>query len=587
MRVVACLAASVVLLAGCEGAILPPPTQPEPERPVEEGPRAVEPFACDPQQQPQELPLRRLSQQQYVNSIRAVIAEAALPQADRDAVRALLEPDLLRYPDDRRVGVPGERHGGFERLDQALQQEHVDVSYEVALALGDALVATDARRGALLGTCAVDADTGNDAKCLSDFVASFGALVARRPLTDAEITALVAVAESTPVAQTSVADVIATMLTGPRFLYHVEEVASAQESALDAWAVASRLSYHFWQAPPDRTLRELAASGALLDETTYRQQVERLFNDPRTDAALEQFFSEWFRLEELTPLNALVGTPVYDAFAGDDSPSMHLNEEMKEEVLDVAMHIARGDGSLSDLLTSRKFFARSDALAKLYGQPRWDGVSAPVDFAQPERAGLLTRAAFLASGSANTRPIIKGFRIRNALLCETIPPPPDNVDTSPIQLSADMTTRETVEALTEQPGSACMGCHKTLLNPLGFATENFDALGRVRTHQRLFDAQGNVIGEKPVNTQVLPNLSGVTETVAGIADVTRIIDEGGLFHTCFARQYFRYTFGRMEDDTRDGCALADLQKRALEHQTLGELLRSTALRPEFRERRLP
>ncbi len=105
-------------------------------------------------------------------------------------------------------------------------------------------------------------------------------------------------------------------------------------------------------------------------------------------------------------------------------------------------------------------------MSALYRQREWGGFAPPDELVEPERVGLLTRGAFVASGSATTRPVIKGYHIRNAFLCQAIPPPPANAKAVPPDLSPDLTTREVIERLTQQPGTACLGCHGSLLNAI-------------------------------------------------------------------------------------------------------------------------
>ena len=105
---------------------------------------------------------------------------------------------------------------------------------------------------------------------------------------------------------------------------------------------------------------------------------------------------------------------------------------------------------------------------------------------------------------------MKGVFLRTNVLCDTIPPPPPGANAKPPDLMPGMTTRESVEAITEMPGSICAGCHTLAINPLGFATEGFDALGRFRTAQRLFDAAGVETGTKAVNTSRSPRWSSAT-----------------------------------------------------------------------------
>jgi hypothetical protein len=148
-----------------------------------------------------------------------------------------------------------------------------------------------------------------------------------------------------------------------------------------------------------------------------------------------------------------------------------------------------------------------------------------------------------------------------------------------------MTTRESVEAVTEMPGTNCAGCHQSLINPLGFATESYDALGRYRTEQVLFDAEGNVVGRKPVNTNVVPYLTDSDDRPAsGALELMELVAESGKAEACLARNYFRFTAARWEDLARDGCTLEALRVRLVEGGTFQDLLRETVLAASFKER---
>ena len=180
---------------------------------------------------------------------------------------------------------------------------------------------------------------------------------------------------------------------------------------------------------------------------------------------------------------------------------------------------------------------------------------------------------------------MKGVFIRKALLCDQIPPPPENANATPPALSPDSTTREVVEGLTEQEGTTCAGCHAVLINPLGFATEDFDALGRHRTEQVLYDDDGNVTGSKPVDTTSVPRVDPDDDRMSsGAADLTQYMLESERVHACFARTYMRWTFGRPEDLDRDGCMLNAMTSDLVAGAPLEEVLREIALRDEFKTR---
>ena len=541
-------------------------------------------FVCDPDAVPESLPLRRLSHAQYENTIRDLV-RFALPQ-DADVVLPDIEPLFDEVPDDLRVG-PDKHYAGFTRLDQAVQQEHIDATYAIAYAVGAALTATPARLGAVAGACATDADAGNDDACLDAFIRSFGERVLRRAVTDDDVAFYRGPAGAAPFEAADWADVVALLMTAPHALYLVEhgKDGDAAVAELDGYELASRLSYHFWQTMPDEELLSAARSGALATDAGYEEQVDRVFADPRTRAALATFFSEWLENTTLEELDSRIGTPVFDAFRGDFTPGPDLRERMLAEVVDAAVWYAFDEqGSYDDFFASRRSFAKTDDLAGLYGVPAWDGSGEPPEWTDPARVGLLTRAAFVATGSANTRPIMKGVFLRKALLCDTIPPPPPNAGAKPPDLSAAQTTREVVEELTK--GGNCAGCHTTVINPLGFATENFDALGRSRKEQVLYDPDtGDEVGSAPVDTTSVPRIDDGDETPsAGAADLQKLVLASPKPHACFARQYFRFTFGRQEDLDRDACPLADVKATLDEGAPLAEALRAMALSDNFRRR---
>src|SRR5690606_17046352 len=160
------------------------------------------------------------------------------------------------------------------------------------------------------------------------------------------------------------------------------------------------------------------------------------------------------------------------------------------EVLDMAQYYTLAvEGRYEDLMTSPYSFARSQTLAKIYGVSTWNGTtSGLVRFPSADRrAGILTRAAFLSANSEYTRPIVKGKRIRVDILCDEIPPTPPGLIVDPLIQEPHLTTAQVVTRTTGS--NTCMTCHSQM-NPLGFASENFDSLGRARSIESKFDSSG-------------------------------------------------------------------------------------------------
>jgi hypothetical protein len=300
---------------------------------------------------------------------------------------------------------------------------------------------------------------------------------------------------------------------------------------------------------------------------------------------MQEFFADWLQVEDLPQLGD-IRDPRYVAFAGGDFPGPVLRQHMIDEVLDMASYYTWNRLSgLDALFTSELSFTRESDLATIYRVPPRDDLGDPPHMPAGERPGLLTRALFLANGSANTRPIMKGVFVRRRLLCDDIPPPPAGVNAVQPELRDDMTTRQVVEAMTEQPGSDCVACHATLINPLGFATESFDALGRFRAEQPLFSADGTFTGSLPVDTHTILRIDAGDPTASsGPADLAQQLVASGKLEACFARNYFRYTFGRWEDPARDACTLERMRARLIQTGSIAQMLVEVALTPAFRQR---
>ena len=536
-------------------------------------PAAAGPFLCDPSQVPSQQPLRRLSSTQYESRLRELVERVA--PAHSAAILGELRHVVAALPRDLRGG-PEPDYGGLRRLDQSIYAESVDGSYAVAVALGAALTSNAERLRALAGECAVDADAGNDSACVETFVQRLGELVFRRPLS-AEDRAFYREAAD-------YSDIVTLLVSSPFFLYTVElgELATAHE-------LAARLALHFWQGAPDAELIAAAESGELLDADHYAQQVERVYADAKTERMLEELFIDWLEPKHLEELHLRVGSFDYDALRGDFTPGPELKSRMLRELGRMGVYYAhRTNSTFAELFLSRSSFAETADLAEIYGVPVWDGAGEPPTFPDPERVGLLTRAALVATGHGTSHPIFKGVYARKTVLCETIPPPP--ADANVVAMAArpaNRTSRAVTEALSGARAD-CAACHASLINPVGFTLEHFDGLGRFRALERVFDPlSGALITEEPVDSKAVPRvLPDDAREAQGAADLHRFMLESGKPQLCFARRYFRYTFAREEDEARDGCVLNALLQPLLAGESLKTALRAVALQPAFRERSL-
>lgn len=542
-------------------------------------------FECDETLVVESPAWRRLTRVQYENTVRDLLDHALGDSIQALDVYSSLGSLLDSLPNDERPKVQEDLHGTYRRLDQGVAQSHVDNWYAVAGRIAEQLT-VGSRLASVVGACGVeDSET---AECVRGLVEDFGARALRRPLSDEEVDFFIGFYGDTSAADPAgYADVIAGLLNAPQFLYMVEhgsdQAGAAPVFELDAFELASRLSYHFWNTMPDDELWQAALDGSLSTPEVYEAQVERLFGDARTRASIEEFYREWLKLENLPRLDQANDVPVFQAFAGDELPSSMLHESMNQEVIDLLSFLSLDQGgSFEELLTTQLIKPEAAELAALYGV---EPVSSPIAAPNGDRPGLLTRAQFLATGSANTRPIMKGVFIRENVLCDHIPSPPGDAAAVVPELSPELSTREVVESLTEQPNTVCSNCHTQLINPLGFATENYDALGRVRSEQRLFDESGEEVGRTPIETSSVPRVTSDDETSVDEAEgLMRLILESGKGHACLARHYFRFSFGRWEHVVNDGCALEQLRSALFEGGSLVSMLREVALSPSFRQR---
>jgi hypothetical protein len=548
-------------------------------------------FACTPGAAGPSPGWKKLTTAQYRNTLRDLLGFALKDRTAAAAVMNAIAGALARLPEDERPVTADDPHGSYRRLDQDLSQIHVDAAYDVALAVGAALT-TRERLGAVVGACATDSDASNDDACITAFIQRFGERALRRPLTTDEVAFYrVFYGPGTAIDAAGFGDLIGGLLNAPQFLYQVEHADEAVAGrpgafALSAYELAARLSYQFWDTMPDDGLWAAARSGALKAPAGWAAELARVFADPRTRATVDDFYRDYLKLDDLPLLDTRLGDPVFKAFAADDLPKATLRGSVIDDALAMTRYHTwdRAGGSYDDLLTSNLSFAKGADLARIYGVAPW-AAGEPPAFAPDARPGLLTRAAFLMSGSANTRPIMKGVFVRKTLLCDEIPPPPSNVNAVPPELSPKLTTRQVVEALTETPGTACAGCHATLINPIGYATEGFDALGRVRVAQRLFSDEGVELARMPVDTRSVPRIAaGDATPSSGPADLARLVAASGKAQACFARNYVRFTFARAEDLGADGCVLERLRQAAGKAGSLRAMLKEIAMTPEFQQR---
>ena len=269
------------------------------------------------------------------------------------------------------------------------------------------------------------------------------------------------------------------LVVDPEFLFRIYLAPSGVEPGdvydLDAIAVASRLSFFLWSSIPDELLLELAETGRLTEPSVLEEQVRRMLADPRAiEALVDGFAAQWLNLR-------LLPEKLADPLKYPDFDDSLLDAFQQETEMFVASNL-REDRPITELLSADYTFA-NERLARFYGIPGVYG-SRPRRVTLPnpdQRGGLLAHGGLLAITAYpdRTSPVLRGKWLLDNILGANPPPPPANVDTSLDQgrEAEALGIRERLERHREDP--LCASCH-TLMDPLGFALEEFDAVGAWR-----------------------------------------------------------------------------------------------------------
>jgi hypothetical protein len=387
-------------------------------------------------------------------------------------------------------------------------------------------------------------DKGDEA-CARAFAAAFGQRALRRPLDPAQVDALMVAFDHGAAEGGFVAGielVIQAMLQSPSFLYRIERGEGGEGIvALDDWEVASRLSYLLWNSMPDDALFEAAAAGQLRSRDEIRTQAERMLDDPRAESVVIDFH------RQLLDLDALDGQAKDPTAFPEFSPAVAASMRVEAErfATDVVLH---GDASWSTLLLASHTFLDA-TLASYYGITA-DVGEALVRVELPEgshRGGFLRMGALHAALGkyATTAPVLRGKFVRTKLLCQTLPPPPDDVEFEPPDVDPDATARERYAEHTQSP--ACASCH-VLMDPIGFGFEHYDGAGAWRAVENGFpvDASGDLVGTQDADG-AFDGIEALAERLAGSEEA----------RACLVTQWFRYAYGR-EVTRRDACTIESL-----------------------------
>jgi Protein of unknown function (DUF1592)/Protein of unknown function (DUF1588)/Protein of unknown function (DUF1595)/Protein of unknown function (DUF1585)/Protein of unknown function (DUF1587) len=386
--------------------------------------------------------------------------------------------------------------------------------------------------------------------CIDNFIRDFGLKAFRRPVSTGETTVirgLYNTVRGTQTAREAWTTLVQYFVESPGILYRTERGGDAAPIAglvkPGDYEMASRLSYFFNNTMPDSELFTAAAAGLLSTPEQIKTQAERLMGKPAFWEMLSALHRDWLHLAGLaTSAKDPTRFPEFTA-----AVQLALTQETGRMIRHT---LEDGDGSVQTLLTGQNR-PLNGPLATFYGQlaPGADA-NTWVNVDVGNRRGILTGAALMASTSHadKTSPIHRGAFFQSEILCNEVPALPANVDTQgPLQDTANLPTAKQRLAPLLTNGQ-CQACH-SLINPLGFGFENYNAAGKWRDQENNtnLDAAGSL------------EVDGVESPFASPVELTELIGGAAQTRECYSLQLYRASIGRREF-AEDECSIQALKQ---------------------------
>ena len=407
---------------------------------------------------------------------------------------------------------PDDRSQGFERgtsVSEAWEEATSDAAWETAEFVLNHLQELSGARP----------DGPERLDRLKEFCVRWVSRALRHPLSDDEKKFYVERSfEGGRTPEVAVRRVVLVSLMSPRFLFP-----DLSSKSSDGYAVATRLALELWDSLPDEQLSKAAAGGKLKTADDVRRQAERMVNDPRTRSKLSDFFVQWLKVDRFVDL------------AKDSKRFPEFDMQVISDLrtgLDLFLNdVVWSDSSdFRQLLLSDSLYLNG-RLSKYYGgNLPADAPFTKVSLGSETRAGVLTNPYLMAgfAYTASSSPIHRGVFVARNVLGRALRAPPIAVAPFPADLHAGLTTRERVALQTKD--QVCQSCHR-MINSLGFAFENFDAVGRFRK-----DEKG-----KPIDAQgAYQTRTGETVQFKNVGELARFLAKSDETNEAFVEQLFEY-----------------------------------------------
>lgn len=535
---------------------------------------------CDRKNDSSSTQLRRLSRNQYLESLKIILGPSAVQTF------ALTGSSLAFLPKDSEA-----LH--YPTMDKKVTNQHVDAYYRIGKSISEAIGLNDNILISIAGTCAVQ--TTVSPLCYQEFIKNFGLKAFRRPTTQLEVTQLESLFSKEPTSRLGFTSVIQSLLTSPNFTHEVisgEELfdrSSPDVYRLSSYELSTKLYFNVVGHSPDDFGFNIARKNSKLSPGDYEILVDHVFklrdsnNELRLKATYDLFLSSWLEYRNLGEFNTS-SQAVQDLAGPDLSPAKlqsHREDAERSVDLYVNHHFFENDSGFSEFLTSNKVFAVSETLKNIFKVPN---VQDGFQLSSPNEArGLLLQPLFLYGGRkvAENDPFPRGNKLARNVLCKEIrfPTALDQGSLALPAFSADKTTRERFEAKTST--QSCMGCHK-VINPMGFALEGFDVMGRYSRDQKIYDPTTlDFINTLPVNDTVTAEfISGRKVSISGGFPLVKSVDGSKIAHACFAKNLVSFATGE-ETKKHHACAVQAVYEHLYDNKPVRDSLRTLVMDESF------
>jgi cytochrome c5 len=334
---------------------------------------------------------------------------------------------------------------------------------------------------------------------------------------------------------------LAYLLQRPEFLYHLES-GLAEAGRLGQERILSKLSRYLWGGPPNDALLDWAKGTDLGTPADREKLARRMLDDPRAKRSLTSFYGQLLRVDDEVALTT-------NAAVLDGAVTANLRDDARTELLSYVEHqVFTKNGTFKDLFTASDAVVPSANLALIYGlSPTAVGKPTPV----PDRKGILARAAMLLSRGDSPNIFHFGAMVAQNVLCESIPPPDPAAVAQAAKIDIPPTATARERATIQTGSGVCVGCHGRF-NPYGFARLGFSAIGRRVDTEKIFDAEGKLVREAPVDTHTEIPVDGTTVTVANLDEASAVLGKSHAVARCFVSKFLSFTDGRRVDP-QDKC----------------------------------